>query len=204
MLRLMHVEEIGRILLLLPNLVLLQQQRSNDFAPNAGTWLNTLEKTFAACGLSQAGTIAMLRSELANAEQGQVPAGLEFRGQSTRTRVVNAVASQVLQRATEVASTLLGENRPRFAEAERIALELVALVLSRGLIPAWGEGVSNSQYLRNLRQVLLGHDDLKGAIVHLEGLVGPNDALIFLDRALAAYLDAALLASNSVTAPFTR
>lgn len=189
MLRIAQVEEIKDLLLLLPDLVQQQGRRSPDFAQNAGAWLNSLEKVFTANRLYQAGKIAALRSGLVAAEQGQVPTGLEFRGLPSRSRILNAVASQALQHAAEVASALIAENRPRLAEAERIAHQIVAAVFSRGVIITRGEAGGNTQYLRMFRRSLVASSDLEIAAVHLEGLVGPHDALILFDRALAPRLD---------------
>ena len=104
MLRIMQAEEIAGLLLLLPGLVQQQQGRSPDFAPQALAWLNSLETVLAASRLYQTGGIAMLRSGLVAAEHGQVPAGLQFRGRPTRSRILNAAASEALQRAANVAS----------------------------------------------------------------------------------------------------
>ncbi len=199
MLSIMQVEEFADFLLLLPDLVQQQERRSADFATNAVAWLNSLERVFAASRLHQAGSIAMLRSGVVAAEHGQVPGGIEFRGRPSRSRVLNAVASQALQRAAEVASILIAENRPRLAEAERVARQIVAAALSRGLVVAREGGMSNTQYLRILRRSLVPSGDLESAMVHLEGLVGPHDALILLDRAQAGHLDVTSLPIHSVT-----
>lgn len=188
MLRLAHLEEITELLLRLPKLVEQQKQRSADFALNADAWLGVLQGAFSANRLQQAGTVAMLRSEMAAAGQGQLIVGVEFRGRPTRSRVVNAVAAQALQRASLVASALIAENQPRFAEAARISQQVVATALSRRLLNTdFAVGASNTEYLRMVRQGLVPHTDLENAFVHVEGLVGPHDALVFLDRALAAY-----------------
>jgi hypothetical protein len=192
MLRITQVEEFANLLLLLPDLVQQQERRSADFTPRAIAWLNSLEKVFAASRLYQAGSIAMLRSGLVAAEQGQVPAGLQFRGRPTRSRVLNTVAWQALQRAADMASTLIAENQPRLAEAERVAQQIIAAALSRGLIAGRAQGVSNTEYLRMLRRNLVTSVDLESAVVHLEGLVGPYDALICIDRALAPHLPSTL------------
>ena len=81
-----------------------------EFVPNVGAWLNSLEGVFAASRFYQAGSIAMLRSGLIAAEQGHLPAGLQFRGRPTRSRVLNAVAWQALQRAADMTSTLIAEK----------------------------------------------------------------------------------------------
>lgn len=195
MLRIMHIEEIAGRLLLLPDLIQQQERRSADFARNVGQWLKSLETIFAANRLHEAGIIAVLRSGLVAVEQGQVAAGLEFRGRPSRSRILNAAAAQALQRAADVASNMIAQNQARVAEGERVARQVVAVSMSRGLIPAREEKVNNTEYLRTLRRNLAAHADIEGAAVHLDGLVGPHDALILIDRALVA---------TSPEAPITR
>ena len=98
-----------------------QQERSSDFASRVAEWLGSLERALAANRLYQAGEIASFRSGLIAVEQGQIPTGIELRGHASRLRVANAAAAQALQRAAEVASSLLAENQPRLTEAERVA-----------------------------------------------------------------------------------
>lgn len=186
MLRIMHIEEIAGRLLLLPDLIGQQQRRSPDFARNAGEWLNSLETMLAANRLHEAGVIAVLRSGLVAVEQGQVPAGLEFRGSPSRSRLVNAAAAQALQRAADVASNIIAQNQARVSEGERVARQIVAVSTSRGLIPSFEGKGSNTEYLRALRRNFAAHGDLESAAAHLDSLVGPHDALVLIDRALVA------------------
>jgi hypothetical protein len=198
MLRIMHIEEIEGLLRQLPELVNQQQQRSTGFLANVGSWLNSLEQVFTANRLYQAGNIAMLRSSLIAAEQGQLPAGLQFRARPSRSRIMNAVATQAVQRAAEVAATLIAENRPRLEEAERVARQIVAAALSRGLIAARPREVNNTHYLRMLRRSLATSSDLESAVAHLEGLVGPHDALVLIDRALTPHLEVSPMVAHAV------
>jgi hypothetical protein len=169
---------------MLPDLIRQQERRSPDFARNADEWLNALEAIFASNRLHEAGIIAALRSGLVSVSQGQVPAGLEFRGRPTRSRIVNAAASQALQRAAEIASHIIAQNQSRISEGERVARNIAAVSISRGLIPSLDVNISNSEYLRGLRVSLAAHNDLESVAVHLESLVGPHDALVLIDRAL--------------------
>jgi hypothetical protein len=189
MLRIASIEEIEALLLQLPDLIRLQERRSPEFADDTTAWLSSLENAFTANRLYQAAAVATLRSGLIAAEHGHLPDGLEFRGRPTRSRVMVALASHAIQRAVDLASTVVAENRPRLAESERVAQQIVAAVRSRESIPAREEGVTNTQYLRMLRRSLSASADLENAMVHLEGLVGPNDALVLLDRALAVDLE---------------
>jgi hypothetical protein len=188
MLRVMHIEELEGLLLQVPNLVQQQEARAFDFPAKAAAWLNLLEKAFIANRLSQAGDIATLRSGLVAAQQGQLPAGIQFRGRPTRLRMMVALASDALKRATEVASALIASHRPRLSEGERVAQQIVAVAISRRLIPGRRIAGNNTDYLRMLRLSFLSIADLELAFVHLEGLVGPHDALVLFDRALEPYV----------------
>lgn len=84
-----------------------------------------------------------------------------------------------------------------------MAQQIIAAALSRGLITARDNEVNNTEYLRTLRRSFAGSVDLEGAVVHLEGLVGPYDALILFDRALTQHLHTSSLVVQSVTFPFS-
>lgn len=188
MLSIVHLEEIESLLLKLPTLVQQQEQRNPEFPTRVRDWLTALERVFVANRLHQAGGIAAIRSALIAAEQGQVPAEVKFRGRPTRSRVLNTVASQCLQQATAMSTALAGEHRTRITEAERIARQVVAAAVSRNLVPRPPAQSDATHYLRTLRQSFVSSSDLEAAIVHVEGLVGPNDLLVLLDRALVHHL----------------
>ena len=170
MLRLMHLEEIGELL--------------SSFPEQVAGWLAALEKAFAASRLYQAGTIATLRGSLLTAERGELPAGISFRGKPTRSKILTAVASRAMAQGAEVAWSIIAEHRPALADAERVARQLAAAVTARGLIVPRVPGIGNTDYLRMIRRRIAGAGDLENAFVHLEGLVGPHDALVLFDRAL--------------------
>ncbi len=154
------------------------------FPEHVDAWLEELEKVFTSIRLYQVAAIAGIRSELIAASQGQVPPGVTFKGLPSRSRVKSAAAAQALRQASDVASSIVRENRGRFAEAEGIAQQLIAIALPRGLVHLWDPDLTNTEYLLQLRD-RLGASDLQPALLHLEALVGPNDTLILLDRALA-------------------
>ena len=185
MLRLLQVEELERLMLELPELVGLQERRAADFPSRADRWMHALEEALTANRLYQAGLVAGIRSTLTVTDQGQIPPGLEYRGRPTRNRVMASVASASLQRSAEVAAGVIGDNRHRIDEGERLVQQLVAALRSQGL-QARPEGVDNESYLRMLRRGMAQNAEIESVLVHLEGLVGPQDALVLLDRALAA------------------
>jgi hypothetical protein len=186
MLGIIQIEEIASLLLGVPALVRQQESRSFAFAESVSAWLESLETVLAANHLHHAGQVATARSGLISTRRGLVPQNLNFRGLPSRTRVLSAVASQALQTGSEIASAIITENRPRILDAERVAQQIVAVALARGIIPARPPGGGNTEFLRSLRRVLVS-EELEAGTVHLEGLVGPHDALILLDRALTLF-----------------
>jgi hypothetical protein len=183
-LRIVNLEEIEGLLLALPEIVKVQEA-GGDFPARVATWLQQLETVLAANRLFQAGSIAALRSAAAAAANGSVPVGLQMRGTPTHRRFVFMVASHLLQRACDIASAVVAESKPRLADGERVAQQLVAVADSRGLIMPREDGVDNTQYLRALRRGLAASQDLASAVAHLDGLVGAHDTLVLLDRAIA-------------------
>ncbi|HYD52983.1 MAG TPA: hypothetical protein VEA99_10160 [Gemmatimonadaceae bacterium] len=184
MLRITHVEEIAQLLLSAQALVQQQAERSYAFPESAVAWLARAEQVLASRGIFQAGTIAALRSEIIAAQHGQVPANVTFRGSPTRGKVRSAVAAHAVQRAVAVVSAIVEENQPRFRLAEERMLQLVAVALAGGLIPPDDESIGRTDYLLDVRRRLLG-SGYGDAVLALDSLVGPNDMLVMLDRALS-------------------
>lgn len=184
MLRIMHIEELRNLLLRVPELVRKHEQRAPEFVSDVVAWLASLEQALTSNRLHQAGTIASVRSGLVAVVQGHIPSTLQFRGRPTRGKITSAAASQAIQQASALVSSLIDDNEKRFTEAERVAHQIVSVAAVRGL--TGGNTSSNTQLqLRAFRARLSATDDLQAAAVHLEGLVGPYDALVLIDRALA-------------------
>lgn len=189
MLHIVHLEEIEALLLDSLALVEHQDQRSPEFSPRVRDWLTRLETVLMANRLYQAGSVAAIRSSLIAAEHGHVPGELKFRGRPTRSRVLSVVASQCMQQAVSLANALVAEHRARISEAERITRQIVTTAAARGLLSYDAAEQGTTQYLRSVRQILATSSDLETAASHVEGLVGPHDLLVLLDRALTAQLN---------------
>ncbi len=191
MLRIVNVEELEAILLRSSDLVKLQEQHSPIFVPRVQRWLGQLSAVLAANRLALASGVAGLSSEIEAAAAGLIPAGLVFRRPPTSQRLVAAVASYSMQRAIELVSGRLREEQQRIAEATHLSRQVLAVVRHQGLLPCPEQGGASWQYLRAVRSVLLSVPDLRLAVTRLEGLIGPQDTLVVLDRVLTADADAA-------------
>ena len=199
MLRVLNIEEIEGLLILVPELAREQETSSDTFPKSVASWLTRLETVLAANRLYQAGTVAALRSAAAAATIGSIPEGMQVRGTPTRRKLDVMVASHVLQRACKIASDVLTDNRPRLADAEKVAHQIVAAARSRNLLVPKVSGFDNTQYLRQLVRGFVAQPDLENAMSHLESLVGPSDKLVFLDRALGHYRVDSVSAPSATT-----
>jgi len=186
MLRLIQLEEIEALLREAGGLVGLQEDRDPDFAAQTLAWLKRFESALEANGLVEAALIAGLRSAIASAASGTIPPGVVTRGQPTRSKVVALLAGQALQRCVEIGATIVASNRQRYAEAELVAQRLVAALRSLDVVVPEDLMATHGEWLHAVRRVVAGRAELEPAMVHLEGLVGPADALVLLDRALGA------------------
>ncbi|MEE8639573.1 MAG: hypothetical protein V3T41_04110 [bacterium] len=182
MLRIVNLEEVQGMLRRIPDLVDLQERRIPGFGEEVKRWLVALEKVLDNNRMPVAGNVAALRAMLISAERGVIPAGVAVHGRMTRKKIEQATATLVLHQISDMISDVVLPDVQRIAEAERLTRQLVALGKAKGLVkppPSDGERTEN---LSVLWRTLAADPDVAGGTVNVEGLVGPNDALVILDR----------------------
>lgn len=183
--RLVHAEAIAELILQVPRLVDLHKQKSTDFPGQVLNWLNSLEQLFTANRMHEAGAIALLRAKINATEQGQIAIKAEFRTKPNRSQLLQAAALEALDEGALIAQNLIRENKNRFADAGSVARQVISAAASMGLLFRDDPAESSNTYLERIRGSLKSNPELSSALVHLDGLVGQNDALILIDRALA-------------------
>jgi len=186
MLRIVNLEEIERMLLRVPALVDLQDRGNPDFAQDVKQWLSELEKVLESNRIAVAGTVAALRALVISAERGVIPVGVEFHGRPTRRKIQEAAGAYVLRQSGDLVSSVTQRERERVAEAERLTRQLVALAKAKGLIQEVPSGGDFTEILKGIWRTLSADPDISGGTVNVEGLVGPYDALIVLDRIITS------------------
>jgi hypothetical protein len=137
-----------------------------------------------------AGCIATLRGLLNSTERGVIPAGIAFHGKPTVRRIREAVAIDVLQQAANLLAGALREDTARITEAAHLGHHLIVLGKSKGLLRAFRPDVERGADLKNLWGSLAEDSDIRAGAIRLESLVGPNDVLLVLDRAIRAITSA--------------
>lgn len=184
MLRLVNLEEIQNLLLRIPRLVDSLEQRDPNFVQKVRQWLTVVEEVLVNNRMPLGGNIAALRGTLDATERGAFPPGLNFHGRPTARKIKEATGADVVRRAGELISNALQDDVSRIAEAERLSHQLIALGKSMGLIV---DGISDSaptQKLKDIWKSISADPNIAPGAVRLESLVGQNDALILLDRAI--------------------
>jgi hypothetical protein len=187
MLRIVNLEEITSKLLQVPSLVNLQETRDPNFANNVKQWLSELEKILENNRIPAAGSVASLRGVLISAERGAIPAGIEFQGRATGRKIREATAADVIRQASDLVSNVIKRDQERIAEAERITRQLVALAKTKGLIREHPHNNNLADSLKHIWRTMSADPDLSQGTASVEGLIGPNDALIILDRTITSW-----------------
>jgi hypothetical protein len=184
MLRIVNLEEIQNLLLRIPRLVDGLEQRDPNFVQNVRQWLTVVEEVLVNNRMPLSGNIAALRGTLDATERGAFPPGLTFHGRPTARKIKEATGADVVRRAGELISNALQEDVSRIAEGERLSHQLIALAKSMGLFAGGISDGTSTQKLKDIWNTISADPNVAPGAVRLESLVGQNDALILLDRAI--------------------
>jgi Arc/MetJ-type ribon-helix-helix transcriptional regulator len=184
MLRIINLEEIQGLLLRVPQLVDLLERRTPSAVSEVKSWLTTVEQTLVNNRMPLAGNIATLRGILISAERGVIPTGVVFHGRPTVRKIREATTADVLRQSSDLVADAVREDTARIAEAERLGHQIVVIAKSQGLVPQEFSGGDRNEMLENLWSSFSTDANIKAGAVRLLSLVGQNDVLIILDRAI--------------------
>jgi hypothetical protein len=184
--RLIQVDEIEQLLLQLPRIMELEDEQPAAFIARAAQWMDLLEQALVAAHAYQAGRIAVLRSGLVFARHTVARDAAESSAPLTRTQRLVLEASTALDDASAIATNILDEYRPRFADADRKLHDLLARGRALGALPLDQPiGPAHAQ-LVEVRRAIASQPELARAYATVETVVGAEDALLLLGRALGA------------------
>jgi hypothetical protein len=186
MLRIANLEEIQNLLLRVPAIVEQNEQRNPSFVSTVKKWLTELETVLKNNRLAAAANVAALRGNLISTEQGNIPLGINIKGRITKRKIQQATASQSLSQTVEIVSNVIQKDVERVAEAQRITRQLVSIAKIKGLITELPHGQNFTAMLKSIWTKMSQDQALTQGTVSVEGLVGPNDALLLLDRTITA------------------
>jgi len=186
MLRLVHVEEIEGLLLKTPALVDLLDKKDPGIVREIICWLKSLERALNNNRMTITSSVASFRSVLVSANEGVITAGLSFHGKLTKRKIREASCSYVLQSANDIVANAIQKDINRFDEAESLMRQLLAVAKAKGAIQVKSEGLDQTQYLKATWTNLSNDSEMLAGTVRMEGLVGPHDSLVVLDRIMTS------------------
>ena len=184
MLRIVNLEEFDHLLFRVPAIVNDLESRTADAPGAVRAWLVAVESALGNNRMPLAGNIAGLRARLDSASKGAVPDGVVIIGSASRRKVRYAVAAGVLQNAADTLAAELEADRSRIDEADRLARQLAVAAQVKGLVNGPPSRAEHADAIQALWAAVLSEPEIGPGAVHLLSLVGPNDAVIVLDRAI--------------------
>jgi hypothetical protein len=186
MLRIKNIEELQGMLLEIPSLVDQQKHRDPKFIQNVEQWLYALEKSLENNHMPIVGNVAALRGVLISASRGTIPDGIEFLGRCTKHKIFEETAAHVLRQTGNLISNEIQKDCERVAEAERLTRQMIALAKTKKLIKELPSGNNFMDILKTIWKSMSADPELSPGTISIEGLIGPYDALIVLDRTLTS------------------
>ena len=185
MLRIIQLEALERKLAEASHLVECYREGGSSFDNDVEKWSRSIEAELQNNRLPAASVVAGLRSTIISVQEGALPPNLEIAGRSTRRKRRRAMAAETLRRIVEVVQDAIQGDRARIDEAERIAAHILAIARANGIVAVERPSHKwNTDDVHQLIQALKSNSATVQGAVHLEGLTGPADAVIVLDRVL--------------------
>lgn len=186
MLRIVNLEEIERCLLAVPALIDLQERRDPRFDDEVKKWLVKLEKALENNRLAIVGAVAALRGSLISAERGTTPPEVVISGRPSARKKREATAQYLLRSAAEIVTGVIEKDRARVEDAMRLCRQLVAIGVAKNIIQPLLGGADHTGALKAIWRALSADPDIKAGTINVEGIIGPYDVLIVLDRIIAS------------------
>lgn len=177
-------EEFCELLRRVPQLVDRLQARSPGFPEDVLQWLKQVEAALQNNRLAVVSQVAAARAALIGAARGVQSRDIVVSGRVTPRKLCDAAASIALERCGQLVHSAIADRQAVFQEAERIARQVMTVASAKGLVRACEAQATHQQFLHCLQQSVANDPDLVSAHAHLVSLVGKNDVLVFLDRAL--------------------
>jgi hypothetical protein len=167
-----------------PRIVELQESQPTAFVARATMWIDLVEQALVAARAYEAARLATLKSQLLFARSFVAHEPPESRTQPTRARQLAFDAANAMTEAAAVATAVLDEHRPRFADADRRVHAIVAKLRSRNLVPP-PSVMPSTREIADARRAVGGRRDLEREYLVVEACIGADDAGLLLGRALA-------------------
>ena len=182
---------LARLLLGVPWLVKLYEEKSPSFSDAVKEWMGTVEPVMMASGLPHVSEVSSMKARIIAAERGILTGdGVTSIGRSSpsKQRYVGAITAQSLNRAQEILHGLLAPYEARYMEAAQVTRQMVIAATQLGLLNGYfrnggGNGVAQ------LFRTLMADANLRPLATRVLELLTFEDAIQLLDLSLAEWAE---------------
>jgi hypothetical protein len=182
---------LAKLLLGVPQLVELYEEKSPSFSGSVKEWISTVEPVMMAAGLQHVSEISSLKARITAAERGVLTAdGVTGIGRSspTKQKYIGAVTVQCLSRAQGVLHGLLAPYEARYMEAMQVTRQMVIAATQLGLLNGFFRN-DGSNGVTQLFRVFMADINLRPLATRVLELLTFEDALQVLNFSLAEWAD---------------
>ncbi|MCP5052590.1 MAG: hypothetical protein GY940_35810 [bacterium] len=123
-----------------------------------------------------------------SSERGTFPDGIVFHGKTPKSKLINASAANIVQKANDIIHSAIKETENKIERANDLVKNLVVLAEKKGIIHKGLVCDNHSEMLKAIWNAMDSDQDLVSGTTGLSGMVGKYDVLILLDRALPGYI----------------
>ena len=184
MLKLLQLEEIESKLLEVSDLVKIQNESYFNFLNILDKWLRDLSNILQKNRLAISGNVSALRGSLITTRNGAIYKNINFIKRPTQRKRLTAAGLDILNNTVNIVTASINSDRVRFDEADKIALQLLAIASVAGMYEDENKNPS-LEFAKDLMLKMKNNNSTVQGVVQLEGLVGQSDAIIILYRLLS-------------------
>ncbi len=179
-----------KLLLGVPSLVALYEEKSPSFSDAVKEWISAVEPVMMASGLPQVSEVSSMKARIVSAERGLLAGdGVTSIGRSTpsKQRYLGAVTAQSLNRVQGVLHGLLTPYESRYAEASQVTRQMIIAATQLGLLNGYFKNGGNGT--AQLFRTLMADSNLRPLATRVLELLSFDDAIRLLDLSLGEWVE---------------
>ncbi len=190
MMKLDTYNALVKMLLRVPSLVALYEEKSPSFSDAVKEWIAAIEPIMMASGLSHVSEVSSMKARIIAAERGILTGdGVTSIGRSSpsKQRYLGAVTAQSLNRVQEVLHGLLAPYETRYSEASQAMRQMIIAATQLGLLNGYFKNGGNG--IPQLFRTLMSDANLRPLATRVLELLSFDDAIQLLDMSLGEWVE---------------
>lgn len=184
-----QLEGLDALLLDVPRLVGLFEDREWGFVDDVKAWLGRVEMVLQSARSSAVSEVAACRAEILAAEAGTPIASITLPPRTTRRKVRDAVALSSLTQGQELVREATASSREAVDQSRRVLRGLLATAGNRGLFDGDVRPPFETPVLTRLWSRMVADEIIGPSATQVLALMGFGDTIVLLRRILAEWAE---------------